>query len=171
MAQGVPRTPCAFFVGNGGVMAENNASGEPEVRGEPEVSGEPEVRRGLRGVRGAVQVDRDDAEAILTGAEELLRALVEANGIMEEDVASVFFSTTADLTAAYPAQAARRLGWRQVALFGMQEQSIQGAMPRVIRVLIHWHTTKKLADIEHVYLGETSALRPDLVMIKKEVRT
>lgn len=143
------------------MMTESKASGEPESRRE----------RGLRGVRGAVQISRDSEEAILAGAEQLLRALVEANGIDEEDVVSVFFSTTADLTATYPAQAARRLGWLQAALFGTQEQFVQGALPRVIRVLIHWQTTRKLADIHHVYMGETIALRPDLALNKKEVRT
>ena len=152
-------------------MAERDRRNETNITGENRRRDEPEVQRGLRGVRGAVQIAHDTEEAILAGAEELLRALVAANGIREEDVASVFFSTTADLTTAYPAQAARRLGWRRVALFGMQEQSIQGELPRVIRVLIHWQTEKGLADIHHVYLGETIALRPDLVMNKKEVRT
>ena len=97
-------------------MAERDRRNETNITGENR----------LRGVRGAVQIAHDTEEAILAGAEELLRALAAANGIREEDVASVFFSTTADLTAVYPAQAARRLGWWQVALFGMQEQSIQG---------------------------------------------
>ena len=116
----------------------------------------------MRGVRGAIQVARNDEAVILAGAEELLRALIAANGICEEEVASVFFSTTADLTAAYPAGAARRLGWRRVALFGAQEQAVRGALPRVIRILIHWQTTRTLAEIQHVYLGEAAALRPDL---------
>ena len=124
--------------------------------------------RGVRGVRGAVQIACDDEVAILAGAEELLCALIAANGIREEDVASVFFSTTADLTAAYPAGAARRMGWRQVALFGAQEQAVRGALPRVIRILIHWQTTRALAEIQHVYLGEAAALRPDLAMKEEE---
>lgn len=137
-----------FFIGKMGV-----AMAEREVRSE----------LGVRGVRGAVQIKHDTEAAILAGAEELLRALVDANGICEEDVVSVFFSTTVDLTAAYPAQVARRLGWRQVALFGAQEQVVRGAMPRVIRVLIHWQTEKDLSDINHVYLGKAIALRPDLM--------
>lgn len=139
------------------------------MRGEAELRGErggdrvermrPELR--LRGVRGAVQIERDDAAAILSGAAELLQDLVAANGIREEDVVSVFFSTTADLTAAYPAQAARQLGWHRVALFGAQEQTVAGALPRVIRVLIHWQTARALDEIQHVYLGEAARLRPD----------
>ena len=122
----------------------------------------------MRGVRGAVQIDRDDEAVILAGAEELLRALIAANDICEEEVASVFFSTTVDLTAAYPAGAARRLGWRRVALFGAQEQAVRGALPRVIRILIHWQTTRTLAEIQHVYLGEAAALRPDLATKEEE---
>lgn len=148
-------------------MTEHSVPGELGVRGEPEIR----RARGLRGVRGAVQVARDASEAILAATEALLRALVEANGISEEDVVSVLFSATADLTTAYPAKAARRLGWRDVALFGTQEQSVRGELPRVIRVLIHWQTEKGLAEIHHVYLGATTALRPDLKNDEKEVRT
>ena len=138
---------------------------EQGVRGE---RGVREALRSVRGVRGAIQIACDDEAAILAGAGELLCALIAANGIREEDVASVFFSTTADLTAAYPAGAARRMGWRQVALFGAQEQAVRGALPRVIRVLIHWQTARTLAEIQHVYLGEAAALRPDLAMKEEE---
>ena len=138
---------------------------EQGVRGEREVR---EALRSVRGVRGAIQIACDDEAAILAGAEELLRALIAANGIREDNVASVFFSTTADLTAAYPAGAARGLGWRRVALFGAQEQAVRGALPRVIRILIHWQTTRALAEIQHVYLGEAAALRPDLAMKEEE---
>ena len=141
---------------------------EQGVRGEREVREAVRELRSVRGVRGAIQIACDDEAAILAGAEELLRALIAANGIREDNVASVFFSTTADLTAAYPAGAARRLGWRRVALFGAQEQAVRGALPRVIRILIHWQTTRALAEIQHVYLGEAAALRPDLAMKEEE---
>ena len=68
--------------------------------------------------------------------------LIEANGIDEDDVASVIFTTTPDLTAAYPAKAARDMGWTQVALMGCQEMDVPGGLPRCIRVLIHWNTPK-----------------------------
>ncbi len=128
-----------------------------------------ETREYLRGVRGAIQVGEDDAAAIIDATEELLRTLIAANGIQENEVTSIFFSATADLRAAYPAQAARRLGWRQVALFGTQEQSVDDALPRVVRILIHWQTTRSLTQIQHVYLGEAATLRPDLVAEEEEL--
>ena len=72
----------------------------------------------FRGVRGAITADANTADAILGAARQLMTALIEANGIEEDDVASVIFTTTADLTAAYPAKAARELGWRRTALLG-----------------------------------------------------
>jgi chorismate mutase len=92
----------------------------------------------------------------------LLRAVIDANGIQEQDVASVFFTTTPDLTAAYPAAAARQLGWHQVALMGAQEMDNPNGLPRMLRVLIHWNTEKALGDIVHVYMRGAEKLRPDL---------
>jgi chorismate mutase len=116
----------------------------------------------FRGVRGATSVTEDSAEAIWAATAELLKILIETNGIDEDDVASVIFTTTPDLTAAYPAKAARDIGWTQVALIGCQEMNVPGAVKQCIRVLIHWNTPKRNADLKHVYLGEAVALRPDL---------
>ena len=116
----------------------------------------------FRGVRGATSVTEDSAEAIWAATAELLKILIETNGIDEDDVASVIFTTTPDLTAAYPAKAARDMGWTQVALIGCQEMNVPGAVKLCIRVLIHWNTPKRNAELKHVYLGEAVALRPDL---------
>jgi len=115
-----------------------------------------------RGVRGAITVNDDNAELIIAAALDLLRAVIDANGIQEQDVASVFFTTTPDLTAAYPAAAARQLGWHQVALMGAQEMDNPNGLPRMLRVLIHWNTEKALGDIVHVYMRGAEKLRPDL---------
>ncbi len=115
-----------------------------------------------RGVRGAITVDEDNAESIIAAAVDLLRAVIGANEIQEADVASVFFTTTPDLTAAYPAAAARQLGWHQVALMGAQEMDNPNGLPRMLRVLIHWNTEKALGDIVHVYMRGAEKLRPDL---------
>jgi chorismate mutase len=123
----------------------------------------------IRGVRGAITVEEDSAEAIWQAAGELLRALVEANGIEEEDVASVIFTTTPDLTAAYPARAARDLGWTRTALMGMQEIDVPGGLPRCIRVLIHWNTAKGIDDLQHIFLRDAVALRPDLSQEQKNL--
>jgi chorismate mutase len=115
-----------------------------------------------RGVRGATTVASDTPEAIVSATTELLRAMVEANGIEEEWVGSVIITTTPDLTAAYPAQAARVIGWWQVALLGAQEMDNPTGLPMCIRILIHWNTTKKLNEIVHVYMHGAEKLRPDL---------
>ncbi len=114
-----------------------------------------------RGVRGAITVDENTREAILAGTAELLGCMVSENGIRPEDVASVLFTVTPDLDAAFPAEAARRLGWNDVALMCAGEIPVPGALPRCIRVLIHWNTHKSPEEIRHVYLGEASRLRPD----------
>lgn len=115
-----------------------------------------------RGVRGATTVREDTAEAIWAATRELLKAVIEANAIAEPDVASVIFTTTPDLTAAYPAKAARDLGWHQTALIGCQEMAVPDGIPMCIRVLIHWNTSLPLSAIQHVYMHGATALRPDL---------
>ncbi len=115
-----------------------------------------------RGVRGATTVERNDADAILEATRELLLAMIEANGLAPEDVASAIFSVTPDLTAAYPARAARDLGWSQVPLLDVQEATVTGGLPRCVRVLLHWNTDKPASEIVHVYLRGARALRPDL---------
>lgn len=122
-----------------------------------------------RGVRGAITVDKDDADEIISATTELLQKIIETNGIVEDDVASVIFTTTPDLRSAYPAQAARRLGWQRVALMGCQEIDVPNGMPLAIRILIHWNTVKSLDEITHVYMRDAVALRPDLYPTNKIV--
>jgi chorismate mutase len=113
------------------------------------------------GVRGAVTARANSPEAILSATGELLAALVEANGIEQEDVGAVFFTTTPDLTAAFPAVAARQLGWVDTAFLCGHEMDVPGGPPRVIRVMILWNTALAKSQIEHVYLGDARQLRPD----------
>jgi chorismate mutase len=120
-----------------------------------------EEKMHCRGIRGATTVEENTAEAILAATRELLELIVEANDLKVEDVASTIFTTTPDLTAAFPAQAAREMGWRDVALLDAQEIPVPGSLKRCIRVLIHWNTEKGAAEIRHVYLREAQALRPD----------
>ena len=116
----------------------------------------------VRGIRGATTVNEDSDDAIWQATRELLEALVAANNIREEDVASVIFTTTPDLNSAYPARAAREMGWTQTALMGMQEMDVPGGVKQCIRVLIHWNTTKQINELEHVFLRGATVLRPDL---------
>ena len=116
----------------------------------------------VRGIRGAVQVPENSAEAISTATKELLRAMVEANGLETESIASAFFTVTTDLNADYPASAARAMGWSQVPLLDAQEIEVPGTMPRVVRVLLHVETARSQAEIQHIYLGAAAKLRKDI---------
>jgi chorismate mutase len=114
-----------------------------------------------RGIRGATTVEENTAEAILAASRELLELIVEANDLKVEDIASAIFTTTPDLTTAFPARAAREMDWQGVALLDVQEILVPGSLERCIRVLIHWNTEKSAAEIKHVYLKGARALRPD----------
>src|SRR5262249_34283541 len=112
-----------------------------------------------RGVRGATFVPEDSCEAILSATRELLAAIVSANGIATEDIASAFFTTTPDLRAAFPAGAAGELGGSDVPLLGATEMDKQDAPARCIRVLLHWNTTRRQDEIIHVSLRGADAMR------------
>jgi chorismate mutase len=116
-----------------------------------------------RGIRGATSVDANDAATIIAATRELLENIVAANGLSTEDVTSAIFTATPDLDAAYPARAAREMGWLKVPLLCMQEMAVEGSLPRCIRVLVLWNTDLPPNRIRHVYLGRARALRPDLV--------
>lgn len=114
-----------------------------------------------RGIRGATTVKSNNADEILAATRELLYAIIRLNDIDPEDVASAYFTTTRDLTAAYPASAARQLGWLDVALLCGHEMEVPETLPHCIRILIHWNTTRSAKEIVHVYLHEAKSLRPD----------
>ena len=114
-----------------------------------------------RGIRGATTVEVNRREAILEATAELLAAMVKANGIKPEDVASAFFTTTPDLNAEFPALAARRLGWDDVPLLCGHEMAVPGSLPMCLRILLHVNTDKRADQIVHVYLRGARALRPD----------
>ena len=116
----------------------------------------------VRGIRGAITVERDETEAIVTATKRLLGEMVARNRIELEDIASILFSLTRDLHASFPALAAREMGWVHVPMLHFAEIDVPGALGRCIRVLMHVNTTRALEDIEHVYLDEAAALRPDL---------
>lgn len=116
-----------------------------------------------RGVRGATTAEANTAPAILEATRDLLQRLIAANGIEVEDVASAWFTTTADLNAEYPALAARQLGWHDAALMCSHEMAVPHGLKSCIRVLIHWNTTRTLQEIQHVYLRGAVTLRPDRI--------
>lgn len=116
----------------------------------------------LRGVRGATTVEGNDLQAIITRVAELLNVLQVQNEINLEDIGAVIFSSTPDLTAAFPAAAARRIGWDDVPLFGTQEIDNPHGVPKCVRILILWNTTRGQSAIKHSYLHGAAVLRPDL---------
>lgn len=117
----------------------------------------------VRAVRGATTLDKDSPEQVESRTQELVREMLSRNEIANEDLVSVFFSTTDDITAGFPAAAARQLGLEEVPLFGTREMSVPGALPRCVRVLIHCYSTRPRAEIQHVYLEGARVLRADLV--------
>ncbi|MCD6286096.1 MAG: chorismate mutase [Anaerolineae bacterium] len=119
------------------------------------------------GVRGATTVAENSRAAILEATSGLLTEIITVNQITLEDVASAVFTATPDLDAAYPALAARELGWIQTPLLCMQEMQVTGSLRRCIRVLIHWNTEHTPDEIRHVYLRGAQALRPDLMEEKR----
>jgi chorismate mutase len=116
----------------------------------------------VRGIRGATVVAADDRDLILAGTKELLETVITANDIAVDDIASIMFTMTPDLQSAYPAQAARWLGWDDTPLLGAVETEVPGGLPRCIRVLMHVNTDRAAATIQHVYLHGAQILRPDL---------
>jgi chorismate mutase len=118
----------------------------------------------LRGIRGATTVEQNDREHILSRTAELLTELININRIQTEDIGAVIFASTPDLPAAFPAAAARRIGWDSVPLFGTQEIDNPDGVPLCIRVLILWNTDMPQAAIRHAYLHEAARLRPDLAV-------
>jgi chorismate mutase len=115
-----------------------------------------------RGVRGATTVEANEREAILTATRQLLALLIRRNGIERADIASVIFTVTKDLSAEFPALAARQLGWSGVPLLCGYEIDVPGSLPLCIRILVHWNTDKTAAQVHHVYARGAERLRPDL---------
>jgi chorismate mutase len=116
----------------------------------------------LRAARGAIRVPSDDGDALLGSTERLLSAVLQRNGIDPEDLVSILFTATDDLRAAFPAEAARRMGLGRVPLMCAQEIPVDGSMPSVIRLLVHFHSDRTLDEVEHVYLDGAESLRDDV---------
>lgn len=119
----------------------------------------------LRGVRGATTAISDEPEAIRAATRNLLVAMSKANALKPGDIAAVIFSSTPDLNAAFPAAAARELGWGEVPLFGTQEIDCPTGIPLCVRVLILLNTDKQQHEIQPIYQGGAVVLRPDLTGI------
>lgn len=116
----------------------------------------------VRGIRGAITSPSNTAAAIVAATERLLRGMTEANGVAPEAIAAVFFTTTADLNAEFPAAAARALGWNKVPLLCGHEMNVAGRLASCIRVLMLVNTAAEQGEVRHLYLDGAERLRPDL---------
>lgn len=122
-----------------------------------------------RGIRGATTASANTREAILEATQEMLEKIVLANDLQVEDIASAIFSTTPDLTAEFPAVAARQLGWSDTALMCNHEMIVPGSLEHCIRVLIHWNTSRRADELVHVYVRGASRLRPERAAQLEEI--
>jgi chorismate mutase len=122
---------------------------------------EREILMYCRGIRGATTVDHNDREEILAATTELLRLIVFENNLLVEDIASVSFTVTEDLDAVFPAQAARQMGWHEVALMCMREIPVPNSLGKCIRVLLLVNTTRSASEMQHVYIRGAASLRPE----------
>jgi chorismate mutase len=116
----------------------------------------------VRGLRGATTVDEDTVEQVTVRSQELMARIMERNELTEDDIVSVLFTATADVTSTFPATAIREIGFGAVPLLCAAEIAVPGSMPLCIRVLLHVHTTRTKDEIHHVYLHGAQGLRDDL---------
>jgi len=118
--------------------------------------------RQMRAFRGATQLSQDSVSEMASAVTELLGMMLEKNGLADEDLVSIFFTATQDLTSDFPATGARTMGFNDVPLICATEIAVTGSLPRCVRVMIHANTARKRSEIEHIYLRGAIALRKDL---------
>ncbi|MHB8263699.1 MAG: chorismate mutase [Acidimicrobiales bacterium] len=116
----------------------------------------------VRAIRGATTVDEDTREQVTKRTQELLAAILEANDLGIEDLVSIIFTATGDITSMFPAAAGRSMGLSAVPLLCARELDIEGSLPLCIRVMIHAHTPRAMPEIKHVYLEGAIVLREDI---------
>jgi len=116
----------------------------------------------VRGLRGATTVDEDTVVQVTERSQELMRTLLERNELDEDDIISILFTATPDVSSTFPATAIRAIGFGAVPLLCAAEIAVPGSMPLCIRVLLHVHTTRSRDEMHHVYLHGAQGLRDDL---------
>ncbi|MEE1758778.1 MULTISPECIES: chorismate mutase [unclassified Streptomyces] len=124
----------------------------------------------VRAIRGAIQLERDDRNHLVGSTKDLLKAMLDANGLERRNLISVVFTATPDLRSEFPAVAARELGITDTPLLCTREIDVEGALPRVVRILVHAETDRPKCDVRHVYLGGAATLRTDLADALEETR-
>ncbi len=117
----------------------------------------------LRAIRGATTLVEDSKKEVLAKTQELFLEVLERNSLAEDDIVSIIFTTTNDITAAFPATAVREIGFRDTPLLGASEQNVIGSPPLCIRLLIHCYSEIPKASVAHIYLHDAVVLRPDII--------
>ncbi len=107
-------------------------------------------------------MEENSERAVLEATRELLQGMMQANNVEPDEIAALLFTTTPDLTAAFPAEAARQLQWMHVPLMSAAEIAVPGGLAMCIRALMLWNTPRTQEEIVHVYLRRAVSLRPDL---------
>ncbi|HOA54990.1 MAG TPA: chorismate mutase [Clostridiales bacterium] len=123
----------------------------------------------VRAIRGATTVKNNTKEEILDATSELVQEIMERNGITRENIISIIFSVTSDLDAAFPATAARQMGFDRVAMLSTYEMDVPDSLRKCIRVLMHIQTDKKNDELAYVYLKEAKKLRPDIIQQNEQM--
>ena len=116
----------------------------------------------VRGIRGAITVSENEIKDIIEDTKTLLTKMITDNEIDETEIVSVFFSTTKDLNATFPAKAARELGLHDTPLLCLNELDVPNSLEKVVRILMHVNSLKKQTEMKHIYLKDAIKLRPDL---------
>lgn len=116
----------------------------------------------MRGIRGAITVEENNAEQMQNATQELLKEMLAKNSLNTEDIVSAIFTVTPDLDAIFPASGARKMGWNQVPMLDAYEIAVPGALPHCIRVLLHVETPLSQKEVQHIYLRKAEALRKDI---------
>jgi len=130
-----------------------------------------EMPLACRAIRGATTAVANTAEDILEATQEMVTALIRLNDLVVDEVVSAIFTTTPDLTATFPALAAREVGWTEVPLLCSHEMAVPGALTKAVRVLLHVNTRRSAAQIRHVYLNGARQLRPEWAVDEVELAT
>ena len=117
----------------------------------------------MRGIRGAITVKSNNKDDIIKNTAKLLNTIIDLNNIKQEELVSIIFTATPDLTKEYPAVAARKIGYKNIPLICLQEMAVENSLKMCIRILIYINRECSLDKIEHVYLKDAKKLRPDLV--------
>ena len=117
----------------------------------------------MRGIRGAITVEKNKSENIIAAASRLIKEIIETNQVSTEEIVSIIFTATKDLNQEYPAVAARKLGYKNIPLMCYQELNVENSLSKCIRVMIYINRSSDPEAINHVYLKKAKSLRPDLV--------